>query len=120
MSIIIAADNYCQLQNKANEDMNKINAGLKLNHLTVNTEKSSLILMGQPKKDCNIDVKLNDIYLKRITNSKILGIEFDANLHFEKHVDNLFNKLSKYVSFLSRLRHEIPETTLSLVFNALI
>jgi hypothetical protein len=58
--------------------------------------------------------------LKRVYETKLLGVIFDHDLRFDEHVRNLCKSISIKVSFLSRLRYFLPENTLNFIYKSLV
>ena len=91
------------------------------NRLVLNYNKSNFMMMGQPKSEPNINVFIGQKSINRVFSSnKILGITIDRKLHFNKHINNLYENLNKKISLFSRLRYHIPKQTAKLAFEALI
>ena len=80
----------------------KIFRWLELNQLVGNADKSQLIL-----NNCFKENYIN-VLGEKIFNSesaKILGVTFDNNLNFEKHINKVCNEASKKISALARIAH---------------
>jgi hypothetical protein len=76
--------------------------------------------MRCPKKDPNLLVNLGQNNLKRVNETKIIGVIFDNDLRFDNHINNICKSISNRISFLSRLRYCLPESAINVVYKALV
>ena len=73
---------------------------IKLNLLKGNADKCHFLTSTEQEVSLNVD------NLKKYKNSeseKILGVKFDSNLTFDKHISDLFKRASRKVSALARM-----------------
>ena len=120
-TIIIAENNWRNLELKANRCLELLSQWLTANKLTLNFDKSNYLLInigGRAVKDLN--VHLNDISLSRVSSTKILGLVFDERLNFEEHCKRVSIKVKQKTGLLSRIGRFLPNTTLNMVYKALI
>ncbi len=89
ISISISAKTYAELQLKINCDLRLIFDWFHKNKLVINYQKSNYMVMGCPKKDSNLFVNLGQNNLKRVNETKILGVIFDNDLRFDNHINNI-------------------------------
>ena len=68
----------------------------------------------------DIDVFVNNERIKKVASSKSLGVTFDENLSWSKHIDNISKKVSSGISALKRIRCFISEETAKKVYQGLI
>ena len=68
----------------------------------------------------NFTVKINGTDLEECDNYKYLGVFFDKNLNWKKHIDHICEKVSKSCGILSKLRHCFELETLRKVYHAFI
>ena len=69
------------------------------NDLILNAEKSHLIV--STKK--NLEIQVSNCSLRYEGNVKLLGINFNNNLNFDYHVNQLCNRASKKLHALARI-----------------
>jgi hypothetical protein len=94
LTLIVYAKNYSQLERNTNEDLRKINEWLNKNRLVPNLDKSNFLLMGCPFKTTSININLNGNNLKRVYETKLLGVIIDHDLKFDEHIRNLCKSIS--------------------------
>ena len=68
----------------------------------------------------NFSVNLNGTELEECDNYKYLGVYFDKNLNWKKHVDYICEKVSKSCGILAKLRHCLNLEIMREVYHALI
>ena len=104
--------------------LNIIQSWLKVNKLTLNVKKTKYLLIGsRPKLDLvpdNFTVKVNNIFLERVTVYKSLGVLVDENLTWKAHIDEISKKTSASLSVLRRLIPTIPLEIRETMYKVLI
>ena len=65
-------------------------------------------------------LKIRDIRIDKVKNTKYLGINIDNELKWDVHIENMCQKLSKLIGFLGRLRHVINESSLNTIYKTVI
>ena len=94
------------MENEVNISLDNIANWLKANKLTFNVEKSNLLAFDSRKNSTeNRFVKLfiNDEELEQNDFAKYLGVYFDKQLSWSKHIKITNNKLHKTIGILTKL-----------------
>ena len=120
MSLVVKAKTYSELESKINEDLDQINKWLTKHKLVPNIEKSNFILMGCPRNETTINVRLGEQCLSRVKETKILGLIFDNDMRFKSQLNTICGQISNRLKFVSRIRHFLPKNTLNFIFKSLI
>ena len=89
------------------------------NQLTVNSQKSSIILFGK-RNNSSFSVKLNNVELPVSSEIKLLGVTIDDQLTWKSHIQYLCSKISPKLGLLHRLSRCVPLDYLGYIYNALI
>ena len=119
--VAINANSLSNLELNINSELKKISKWVNANHLTINPEKSN-ILVVPPKLNCTHDkiaVTINLTSVKVMKEAKHLGIIVDNKLTFGPHIAHLESKLSRAVGILSKLKHFLPSPLLLKLYHAL-
>ena len=74
----------------------------KLNEMIVNPEKFQAIVVNKMKDSYPLNI--NDLTINSENSVKLLGIEIDNRLSFEKHVSTLCNKASNQLNAIGRIQ----------------
>ena len=86
------------------EDLNQLTSWFKLNHLTVNIEKTKMMTFGTRnmlKKNNPLDVDINGSKFKYVNHFNYHGIKLDNTLTFEKHASECIHLVSHKLYLLS-------------------
>ena len=87
------------LQSIANKEIEKVNLWLKCNKLSLNTKKTNYIVFRSNKNRQHIEnmcLNIDGHEIKRVKNTKFLGVHIDEYLNFKYHIEQLTKKLSMY------------------------
>ena len=104
-----------------NNELEKVNTWLKLNKLSLNTQKTKLMLFHRKQKHIDeVSVIINGTKIERVVSFNFLGIMLDENLSWKSHIEMVGNKISKVTGILYRLKNVFPESVLFVLYNSLI
>ena len=113
-----------EAEERANVDMRNVQKWLCANKLSLNIAKTEYVLIGTRHKISNIDthkgVKINNQLIKKVKNTKALGVELDENLSWEKHINHISSKISSGIGAIRKMREYVEQDILIKVYNALI
>ena len=110
------------LETELNHDLKLCTEWLNANRLSLNIDKTKLLLFHSKKKcfDYNdITIKLNKFKLNPSDNVKYLGIFLDKNLSWDYQIIQLSKKLSRANGVFFKLRKYIPKETLTSVYYSI-
>ena len=71
-------------------------------------------------KKCVLNVKLNNMSLKRVSFTKFLGVIIDENLTWKNHIDAITKTISRNIGMMSKLKHFLPKSILYTLYCSLI
>ena len=117
-SLLIKNKSLKQLKKHLNIDLRNLTRWLKANKISLNANKTELLVFRHPNKIINYDLKLK-IDGKRLYPSKYvkyLGILIDSHLNWCFHTDLLSTKLSRSIGMLSKIRHYVSKDTLRMIY----
>ena len=120
--ITYSAKKMKSLETVLNCELKIISDWLNANRLSLNVNKSKLIIFKSKRKIINTDnfsIKLNGCKLVSTDNVKYLGLYLDKNLSFDYHINQLSKKLSKSNGILAKLRHFTSRQTLISVYYSI-
>jgi hypothetical protein len=104
-TLICKAKTIESLEEAINSDLLLIHNWLERYKLAVNKSKSNYILFGSTQE---INVYFDESLLIRVSEAKILGIYFDYNLSFAKHIEYVDKKVNNHIRLIGRIRHFVP------------
>ena len=104
-----------------NAELEKVNTWLKLNKLSLNAQKTKLMLFHRKQKHVNdVNIKIDNTMIEHVQTFNFLGIMLNETLSWKSHIDMVSNKISKVIGILYRLKHVFPEYVLFTLYNSLI
>ena len=113
-------DRYNLEQDIANE-LENITLWLKRNKLSLNVQKTKLMIFHRKQKQINeLNILIDGIAIERVESFNFLGLIIDEGLSWKKHTDVVKNKISKVVGILYRLNNIFPKNILQTLYNSLI
>ena len=120
--ISFSAKKIKSLETVLNYDLKIVADWLKANRLSLNVDKSKLIIFKSKRKiisDNSFSIKLNGYKLEPADQVKYLGLYLDKNLSFDYHINQLSKKLSRANGILAKLRHFTSKDTLISVYYSI-
>ena len=120
--IMYASKNIKTIETVINYELKLISKWMKLNKLSLNTDKTKLIVFRTKKKPFdtnNLSIKFNGKKLTPVDYVKYLGMFIDKHLSWDFHISQLSRKLSRANGILAKLRHNAPITTCLQVYYAI-
>ena len=113
-------DRYNLEQDITNE-LENITLWLKRNKLSLNVQKTKLMIFHRKQKQINeLNILIDGIAIERVESFNFLGLIIDEGLSWKKHTDVVKNKISKVVGILYRLNNIFPKNILQTLYNSLI
>jgi hypothetical protein len=107
-----------QLKKQMNYDLKKLYNWLIANKISLNKDKTEVLLFRHPNKriNYNLKLKLNGKQRKFSNSVKYLGVHLDSHLNWSYHVDALAPKLTRASGMLAKIRHYVSEDTLRNIY----
>ena len=119
-TLTLTGNTFDEVVMKTNQDLELIHNWLTKNKLLLNLDKSNYMVMGRPRNDLTLNIKVGSHSLQRVFQTTILGVVWNSNLNFEYHLSKTCQIITKRISFLSRIRYFFPKKTVSLIYNAIV
>ena len=90
----------------------------------LNLIKTEYLLIGSRHNINNIsavpNVSVGDVPIKRVRETKALGVCIDEFLSWDKHIDKIAKKVSSGIGAIGKLKSCVDRNTLICAYNALI
>lgn len=124
-SLDVISNNVDILVESLNQDLAKVNAWLARNKLSLNVPKCEVMVIGSRQrlakiKDCDLNIHINGVRLKRVHSLKHLGVIIDENMTWHDQVNNIKKKVLSGLYMLKKGRDLFPMQTQSLIFKSVI
>ncbi len=105
-------------------DLLRIKEWLLANKLSLNVTKTEFLLISSHHKLNNLDfqpsVKIGYDCIRQVRHSRVLGVEIDEYLSWNKHIENVVKKITSGIGSMRRIRDFVDRETLSTIYNALV
>ena len=112
---------YLNRERDINTELKKVNTWLKLNKLSLNAQKTKLMIFHRKQKQVDeINVQINGTQIERVKSFNFLGIMLDEKLTWKSHIEMVAKKISKVTGILYRPKNIFPENVLFVLYNSLI
>lgn len=119
-AVISAGDSWSVAEENMNKYLDVVAKWLALNRLSLNVDKTVFVTFGNYCDSVPIQsvIRINDELVKRVEYCKYLGVIFDFNLRWNKHIEYVIKK-TKYLTFvLYKLSKFMQSDTLRLIYYA--
>ena len=97
---------------------------IRINKLSPNPQKTEFMIIGHPLKAKHTSLPeslvLNNHNIKRVTQTKPLGLIVDEILSWEAQFHRIMDKINSGIWAFKRLKNMLPQSQLSIVYYALV
>ena len=103
-----------KLNRLVNLDMKHLSVWLNANKISLNVQKTELVIFKQKRKilDHKIKIKLNRKRLYPTPSVKYLGVKIDENLNWHHHINDLAAKLNSANALLFKIKSYVNQKVL--------
>ena len=109
------------LDENINFELLKLTDWLKVNKLSLNANKTKLMIFHMPQRKLNPPIiKIDEIELEPISNFNFLGIIINENINWSKHINKISYSISKTIGIIRKLKSVLPSSVLLTIYNSLI
>ena len=118
--LIYSADDPKDLESTVNNELIKINTWRKVNKFSINFTKSNYMIFSKRKNNYNFTINMGGNVLKKVNEANYLGITLHDTLKWNKHINNITNKICRASYILTKIRHYTNLNTLKMLYNSLV
>ena len=123
--LVNSLDNGSPINNSLliNNALSKIHDWLSVNMLSLNIQKTKFMIFHTPRRNIRNripDITIAENKVERVCDFNYLGIHINENMKWNTHINNISNKISKYIGVLNKLKHFLPTFTLKTLYDSLI
>ena len=123
ISLSFADKNIRRLEAKINTSLENIKNWLKAIKLTLNIDKSQLLLFElshTTNKADPLNIQINSQKLEQSESVRYLGVAIDNKLNWKSHIEYINHKVNIGIGIVKKLRYYVQEETLINHYRALI
>ena len=122
--IFASSNDYAELIDSLNFDLNNISQWLAKNKLQHHPTKTKVMIIGSSynldNKVYDYPVMLNCKVIPRIDFFECLGVLIDEKLSWDLHVDKTCKKGRSSIAVMKRIKPFVPNSTLQTIYKAMI
>ena len=120
-SLLLKNKSLKKMRKYLNLDLKNLSNWLNANKISLNANKTELLLFRHPNKRINfhLKVRLNGKQLEPAQYVKYLGMYIDPHLNWKYNTNILASKLTRSLGMLSKIRHYVNKDTLRSIYFAI-
>ncbi|XP_023218417.1 uncharacterized protein LOC111620670 [Centruroides sculpturatus] len=121
--ITYAHTNVIILQENLNHILKILNSYMENNGLVINKNKTKFLCFANRNKIINphhLNIKITDYNIEKVNAIKFLGVTFDDNLHWNKHIDDVALSLAKYTGINKKIQAFLSTSLLKQLYHTCI
>ena len=106
-----------------NSELKKVCNWLLANKLSLNLDKTHFMLFSPRQKNVdhlNFNIYLNDSPIQQVETTKFLGVIIHRNLVWNKHIDQICNKISKSTAIIRKACPVLSQNSLKMLYSTLV
>ena len=101
---------YSTMVTTLNSELTQVKNWTCINRLTLNTNKTELILFANRPFDLDDStIQLGDSIISYVDSCKFLGVKIDNKLNFNHHINYILGKISRSAGILYRIRDSLTQ-----------
>lgn len=119
--LVFSDSNSKNLETLVNSNLRLYYSWLCNNKLSINVTKTVYMIISQKNKPkCVIDVYLNDVKLKEVSEYKYLGLILTNQLSWDAHIESIIKKIVPMVGAIRRCREILNFKSRTMLYNSFI
>ena len=122
VNIVSSNDDPNQLIKETNKELKKVSSYMKENTLIINQQKSMHLIFkpkGAKRKEIEEKLVIDDEEVKRVDQTRYLGIWLDDSLKFDKQFETVIKRLEDTVRALIFVKDNLNYKAKLLIYNGL-
>ena len=118
--LIVSEDSWSAAQDNMNKLLNNVADWLGLNKLSLNIQKTMYITFRNYSNSVpeTFNIAIQNQKIRRVMACKYLGIHFDYNMRWDKHIEYVYSKTKYLIFVLSKLKKIMYTNTLMTMYYA--
>lgn len=119
-NIFYSSNNYNELVNTVNEELNKLKKWMDNNKLSLNLNKTKAMIFGNSTTKSELQIMIEGVQIENVNENKFLGVIIDSKLSWIAHVRHIKTKISKSRSIINKVRLYLDENALRTLYCSLV
>ena len=119
-TLSISSSNINDITNKLCQDLATVCIWFEHNRMKANPDKFQAMFIGSHINSVDVQIKFKDVTLQGAHSINILGVEFDHQLSFSNHIQEICNKTSRQINASMRIKSMLDEKSKLAIYKAFI
>ena len=121
-NLFLSGKNPNDLIKTMNHEISYVFDWLKINKLSINLKKTHFMIFRKRREKIKLseNLKINNVIINEVQNTKFLGIVIDPYLSFYDHIQYLKGKISRAMGILYKGRKFFSKNTMLTLYNVFI
>ena len=111
-----SSNNLALIEHILNSDLVKLKEWAKEWVINFNPLKTEVVVISNIHNDYDIKLSYDENILKIVENHKYLGVTISSNNKWSNHIDSIMNSASKQISYLRKLKFQLPKHILNKLY----
>ena len=113
-------EDFASFETNVNSNLEILNNWFKINKLSLNPEKTKLMMFRKKKQINPVVINFNNVQITEVSFFNFLGIVFNNKLTWTNHVSMIAGKISKIIYILKRFKSIYPLHILKIIYCSLV
>jgi hypothetical protein len=119
-NVFLSGNDINRMSSLMNRELSEICTWLCANKLSLNVDKSKVMIFSMSNNPHIPNVKINNIPLDAVNETKFLGITIDEKLSWRQHIISIKKKIAKQIGILCRARRVLNSKSLASLYHSFV
>lgn len=119
-NIFYSSNNYHELLDTVNKELNTIKKWLDRNKLSLNIDKTKVMMFGNPTTHTDLAIFIEGRQIENVCENKFLGVIIDSKLTWKSHISHIKTKISKSLSVINKVKQCLDMNALRTLYCTLV
>uniref|UniRef100_A0A672Z783 Reverse transcriptase domain-containing protein n=3 Tax=Sphaeramia orbicularis TaxID=375764 RepID=A0A672Z783_9TELE len=119
-NLLYSGVNMKQILEIVEKELSKLKKWFDVNKLSLNEDKTKFMVFGGARGSDDIKLKINEIEIERVYETKFLGVIIDHKLCWKPQIEYIKRKMSKAVAILYKTRDLLSKKCLHMLYCSLV
>ena len=119
-SLCCSGTDLDQLLDTVQEELSVLKKWFDVNKLSLNISKTKFIIFGNRPIKSGVKIKIDDVEIERVFETKFLGVIIDNKLNWKSHINYIRTKISKTIAIMYRIKPFLDQNSLHMLYSSLV
>ena len=119
-NIFCSGKDLRKLSELISQELHKLKDWFAVNKLSLNVSKTNFMVFSNSSKVENLEIKMNNTAIARVSSTKFLGALIDERLNWKEQIKSVRAKLSKSMFMLNRVKFTLQYDAMIMLYNSIV